>query len=58
MVALGLHLYHGAWAAFRSLGAGPESPNPRHRPIALTVAAIVWLGFTVIPVAVVLGWVR
>lgn len=58
MMALGLHLYHGAWAAFRSLGAGPDSADPRHRPIALAVAIIVWIGFTVIPVAVLLGWVR
>lgn len=58
MVALGLHLYHGVWAAFRSLGVGPESPRPRHRPIALAVAVVVWLGFSVIPVAVVLGWLK
>lgn len=58
MAALGLHLYHGGWAAFRSLGAGPDSPDPRHRPVAMTVAVIVWLGFTVIPMAVVFGWVR
>lgn len=58
MMALGLHLYHGAWAAFRSLGAGPDSPNPRHRPIALTVAVLVWLGFTAIPLAVLFGFGR
>lgn len=58
MVALGLHLYHGAWAAFRSIGAGPDSPNPRHRPIAMAVAVIVWLGFAAIPVAVLFGWVK
>jgi len=58
MAALGLHLYHGAWAAFRSIGAGPDSPNPRHRPISITVAVIVWLGFSVIPLAVMLGWVK
>jgi succinate dehydrogenase / fumarate reductase cytochrome b subunit len=58
MVALGLHLYHGAWAAFRSLGVGPESPRPRHRPVALAVAVVVWLGFSAIPAAVILGWLR
>jgi succinate dehydrogenase / fumarate reductase cytochrome b subunit len=58
MVALGLHLYHGAWAAFRSLGVGPASPQPRHRPLALLVAVVVWLGFSAIPVAVMAGWLR
>jgi succinate dehydrogenase / fumarate reductase cytochrome b subunit len=58
MVALGLHLYHGTWAGFRSLGVAPDSPNPRHRPIALAVAAVVWLGFSVVPLAVVVGWLR
>jgi succinate dehydrogenase / fumarate reductase cytochrome b subunit len=58
MLALGLHLYHGAWAAFRSLGVGPESPRPRHRPIALSVALVVWLGFSAIPLALMLGWLK
>ena len=58
MLALGLHLYHGAWAGFRSLGVGPASPRPRHRPITLAVAFVVWLGFSAIPVAVMLGWLR
>lgn len=58
MVALGLHFYHGTWAGFRSLGIGPESPRPRHRPLAILVAAVVWLGFSAIPVAVLLGWLR
>lgn len=58
MVFLGLHLYHGAWAALRSIGAGPESPNPRHRPIVLGLAIVVWLGFSAIPLAVLLGFGR
>ncbi|HWA58510.1 MAG TPA: succinate dehydrogenase cytochrome b subunit [Gemmatimonadales bacterium] len=58
MLALGLHLYHGAWSAFRTLGIGPEDPHPRHRPLTTAVAAVVWLGFTAIPVAVLLGWLR
>jgi succinate dehydrogenase cytochrome b subunit len=58
MLSLGLHLFHGAWAAFRTLGAGPDSPHPRHRPIALTVALVVWLGFTSLPLAVLAGWLK
>ena len=58
MVFLGLHLYHGAWSAVRTLGHAPSSPQPLRRRIALAVAAIVWLGFTVVPLGVLAGIVR
>jgi len=57
MIALGLHLYHGAWSSVRSLGYAHPSNNPLHRRIALAVAVVVWLGFTAIPVAVFAGLV-
>jgi succinate dehydrogenase / fumarate reductase cytochrome b subunit len=56
MAALGLHLYHGAWSSFRSLGAARPRPNPLYRPVAAALAVLVWLGFSAIPVAVLLGW--
>lgn len=55
MAALGLHLYHGIWSSGRSLGVSPPSPRPLHRSVALLLALLVWLGFTVIVVAAVLG---
>lgn len=55
MAALGLHLYHGAWAGFRTLGLSKRSPNPRERRIAQAIALVVWAGFSSIPVAVWLG---
>ncbi len=58
MVAIGLHLYHGAWSSLRSLGASSPSPHPRARPIAGVIALVVWLGFSVIPLAVLAGWIR
>ena len=58
MLALGLHLYHGAWSSVRTLGYAKSSPHPLHRRIALVVAAVVWLGFTIIPLAVVAGVLR
>jgi succinate dehydrogenase / fumarate reductase, cytochrome b subunit len=58
MIALGLHLYHGAWSSVRTLGHAKESPNPLHRRIAAVVAGIVWLGFTIVPVAVITGLIR
>ena len=55
MIALGLHLYHGVWSSVRSIGAAPPSPRPLHRKVALGLAVIIWLGFTVVPVAVFAG---
>src|SRR4051812_7930130 len=52
MLALGLHLYHGAWSSIRTLGYAKASLHPLHRRIALVVALVVWLGFTLVPVAV------
>lgn len=58
MAALGLHLYHGAWSSFRSLGAARSRTNPLYRPVAAAVALVVWLGFSVVPLAIVSGWIR
>jgi succinate dehydrogenase cytochrome b subunit len=58
MVALGLHLHHGAWAAFRTLGLRQPSATPAKRSVATIVAVAVWLGFTSIPLAVLAGVVR
>ena len=58
MAAVGLHLYHGVWSSGRSLGLSPPSPHPLRRTVALVLALLVWLGFTVIPVAVYAGVVR
>jgi succinate dehydrogenase cytochrome b subunit len=58
LAALGLHLYHGAWSSFRSLGAARPQAHPLHRPIALALALGLWLGLSAIPVAVWFGWVK
>ena len=52
MIALGLHLYHGAWSSVRMLGFERGRLDPFRRPVALTLALIVWAGFTLVPVAV------
>jgi succinate dehydrogenase / fumarate reductase, cytochrome b subunit len=58
MAAVGLHLYHGIWSSGRSLGVSPPSPQPLRRTVALVLALLIWLGFTVIPIAVYAGVVR
>jgi succinate dehydrogenase / fumarate reductase, cytochrome b subunit len=58
MLALGLHLYHGAWSSVRTLGYAKPSFHPLHRRIALVVATVVWLGFTLVPLGVIAGIIR
>ena len=58
MIALGLHLYHGAWSSVRTIGYAKSTPHPLHRRIALAVAVVVWLGFSIIPLAVIAGVLR
>lgn len=58
MALVGLHLYHGVWSSGRSLGMSPPSPDPLRRTLALVLAVVIWLGFTVIPVAVYAGVLR
>jgi succinate dehydrogenase / fumarate reductase cytochrome b subunit len=55
MMALGLHLYHGAWSSIRTLGYAKPSDHPLHRRVALIVAVAIWLGFTLLPVGVIAG---
>ncbi len=55
MVALGFHLFHGAWASVRTLGLAKPSQHPLHRRVATAIAVAVWLGFSVIPLGVLLG---
>ena len=58
MIALGMHLYHGAWSSVRTLGYAKPSGHPLHRKIALGLAVIVWLGFTLVPLGVIVGIIK
>jgi len=58
MVFMGLHLYHGAWSSPRSLGAKKLSGRPFKRTIATGLAIFVWLGFTIVPLAIWAGALR
>jgi succinate dehydrogenase / fumarate reductase cytochrome b subunit len=58
MILLGFHIRHGAWSMFQSLGIN----HPRHTPIlkkaALVFAIIITGGYIVIPLSILLGWVK
>ncbi len=55
IAALGLHLYHGLWASWRTLGARRDSPTPRSRNISVILAILISIGFAAVPVAAALG---
>ena len=58
MIALGLHLWHGVWSAGRALGVAKPSPHPLRRRIAPILAIALWLGFSLVPIAVLVGVIR
>jgi len=58
MVALALHVYHGAWSSLRTLGATPSAPNPLRRPIAALLAIVTFVGFTAVPLGVFAGIIK
>ena len=58
MVGLGLHLYHGTWSSIRTLGLTRASGDPMKRRLAAVVAWVLYLGFSIVPIAVLAGIVR
>jgi succinate dehydrogenase / fumarate reductase, cytochrome b subunit len=57
-LALGLHLYHGLWSLFQTLGWNQPAWNPWRRHFAALFAAVVTLGNISFPIAVLIGVVR
>ena len=55
MLALSLHLYHGAWSMFQSVGVNSPKYNRLIRLLATFLTVVVVGGFISIPVAVLLG---
>jgi hypothetical protein len=53
--ALCLHIYHGVWSVFQTLGANHPRYNAYRRPLAAVVALLVFAGFMAPPVAVSAG---
>lgn len=58
MVLLCLHLYHGLFSMFQSLGAHHPNYTPMIRKFAAAMAFLIAVGNISIPIAVLTGWVR
>ena len=54
---LGLHLYHGSWSLFQSLGVSHPRYNPARQRIAIALALTVTTGNVILPLSVLTGLV-
>ncbi len=53
-----LHLDHGFWSMFQTLGLNNAGISPALRVVSRVVALVVFAGFIAVPVAVLAGWLR
>jgi succinate dehydrogenase / fumarate reductase cytochrome b subunit len=58
MVALGLHMYHGVWSMFQTLGLNSENADRLYRALAIVSSVVVVLGNISVPTAVLTGLVK
>lgn len=58
MLPLALHIYHGLWSGFQTLGASSPGYNTWRRPLAAIVAIVIFIGNVSIPVAVLAGFLK
>ncbi|MBW8481470.1 succinate dehydrogenase cytochrome b subunit [Actinomadura sp. PM05-2] len=57
VLLVGLHLWHGAWSAFNSLGWRTKRNDGFLRGLAAVLAVVIAGGFVAVPIAVTFGWV-
>jgi succinate dehydrogenase / fumarate reductase cytochrome b subunit len=57
MGSLALHLHHGIWSLFQTMGWNHPHINPLRRRLALLAAIVIATGFAAVPLAVAFGLV-
>lgn len=55
MIVLGMHLYHGVWSLFQTLGLDNPDRNKALRTFALVMTLVITIGFIVVPLSFVTG---
>jgi succinate dehydrogenase / fumarate reductase, cytochrome b subunit len=58
VVALGFHIRHGLWSAIQTFGANSAMKQNALKTLAFVVAAVITVGFAIVPLAVMTGLVR
>lgn len=56
MILLGMHLYHGVWSMFQSLGLAHPRYTPKLKAFAKIFSIVIVLGFIVVPLAILAGY--
>ena len=56
--ALALHLWHGIWSLFQSLGLSQPRYQSMARRLATIFTILVCGGFALVPLAILFGWLR
>lgn len=60
LIALGavsIHLYHGVWSMFQSMGLNHPRFNRARKLLALGLATLIGVGNAIMPISVLAGWV-
>ena len=52
---LGLHLFHGAWSLFQTLGVDNPDRNHVLRAFAVGASVVLFLGFALVPISFGIG---
>ncbi len=55
LVALGMHLYHGSWSMFQTLGWNNANTTRPLSWLALAIALVIAIGFSLVPLAITFG---
>ncbi len=55
MLLLSMHLYHGTWSMFQTLGVDAPQWNKGLKSVAKVLAVVLFVGFSAVPVSVVIG---
>lgn len=55
--ALSLHLYHGLWSVFSTLGVQNARIDRIRRPAAALIALVLFVGYAIVPLGVLAGFI-
>jgi succinate dehydrogenase / fumarate reductase, cytochrome b subunit len=58
VAALAMHLFHGVWSMFQTLGLNGPNTDKLFRGLAVASAALLFVGFASVPISVMVGIVR
>lgn len=58
LASLGLHLFHGVWSMFQTLGLNSRRYDGFFRGLAIFVALVVPIGFATVPLSVMFGFLK